>query len=271
MPVTTIDNYVGGEMVGPAGDRWLDVFNPATGDVHARVPDSDADDVEAAVRARRRAHPTWAATAMDERAAVLQRIADLIERDHELLALAECNDNGKPLSLARSVDIPRAAKNLRFFAAAAVSFASESHQLPDAINYTLRQPIGVVACISPWNLPLYLFTWKIAPALAAGNSAVGKPSEITPLTAFLLGERCKEAGLPPGVLNVVHGAATAPATRWSRTRESKPFRSPVEQRPARRSHASQPRCSRNCRWNSAARTRRSFSPMPIWRRRFPLP
>ena len=131
----------------------------------------------------------------------------MIERDLDRLAQAESRDDGKPVHVARTVDIPRAAANLRFFGTAIEHFATEAHFMEgrDVLNYTLRRPWGVAACISPWNLPLYLFTWKIAPALAAGNCVVAKPSEITPYTAFLLSELCQEAGLPPGVLNIVHG------------------------------------------------------------------
>ena len=201
-----IKNYLDGELVPPQSGAYLENFEPATGEVYALTPDSDERDVEAAVAAARRAFPTWSDTPAQERARRLNRVADLIEARLEELALAESTDNGKPVALARSVDIPRAASNFRFFAAGILHFASESHAMENtALNYTLRQPIGVAGCISPWNLPLYLFTWKIAPALAAGNCVVGKPSEITPMTAYRLSEICQEAGLPPGVLNVVHG------------------------------------------------------------------
>src|SRR6185295_2702176 len=156
--------------------------------------------------AAKKAFPLWSQTPVEKRFEVLNRIADLIDANHEALALAETTDNGKPLWLSRKVDIPRAAANFRFFATGIIHFANESHATGDkAINYTLRQPLGVVACISPWNLPLYLFTWKIAPALAAGNAVVAKPSEITPCTAARLGELSIEAGFPPGVLNIVQG------------------------------------------------------------------
>ena len=142
----------------------------------------------------------------EERFRLLNRIADLIDENLEALALAETNDNGKPLWLSKQVDIPRASANFRFFATGIMHYPSESHAMEDqAINYTLRQPVGIVGCISPWNLPLYLFTWKIAPALAAGNCVIAKPSEVTPVTAFLLSRICIEVGLPPGVLNIVHG------------------------------------------------------------------
>ncbi|MEO5621861.1 MAG: aldehyde dehydrogenase, partial [Dokdonella sp.] len=182
-------------------------FEPATGAVFARCPDSDAADVDAAVAAAMRAAPGWAATTIEERARLLNRLADLVERDLDDLAQLESRDSGKPVKLARSLDIPRAATNLRFFAAAITQWSSESHSSDTrTLNYTLRQPLGVVACISPWNLPLYLLTWKIAPALATGNTVVAKPSEITPCTAARLGELAIEAGFPPGVLNIVHGS-----------------------------------------------------------------
>jgi len=201
-----IRNYINGELVSPASNQHIDNYNPATGEAYSRTPDSDEHDVQVAVAAAQQAFPTWSRTPAAERSRILLRIAELIDQRHEQLALAECIDTGKPLALAKSVDIPRASSNFRFFATAIVHFASEAHPMEDsAINYTLRQPIGVAGCISPWNLPLYLFTWKIAPALAAGNCVVGKPSELTPMTAFRLAEICREAGLPPGVLNIVHG------------------------------------------------------------------
>ncbi|HJT97191.1 MAG TPA: aldehyde dehydrogenase, partial [Rhodanobacteraceae bacterium] len=162
--------------------------------------------VDAAVDAARRAAPAWGATPAEERARLLNRLADLVERDLDALAALESRDAGKTVKLATSLDIPRAVANLRFFAAAITQWPSESHPMEDrALNYTLRQPLGVVACISPWNLPLYLFTWKIAPALAAGNAVVAKPSEITPCTAARLGELSIEAGFPPGAFNIVQG------------------------------------------------------------------
>ncbi|HET7651274.1 MAG TPA: aldehyde dehydrogenase [Gammaproteobacteria bacterium] len=199
-------NYIDGQLVPAASGGWLDDFEPATAQVYARIPDSHKTDVDNAVAAARRAFPNWSSAPAEQRAQWLLKLADLVERDLEKLARAESIDSGKPLALARRLDIPRAIANLRFFAAAATQFASESHAMESgAINYTLRSPLGVVGCISPWNLPLYLFTWKIAPALAAGNCVVAKPSEITPMTAYLFSELCVEAGLPAGVLNVVHG------------------------------------------------------------------
>jgi aminomuconate-semialdehyde/2-hydroxymuconate-6-semialdehyde dehydrogenase len=205
-----IDNYIGGELVSPASGEYLDNFEPATGEVYSLIPDSDDRDVNLAAEAATLAFPAWSNTPSEERFAILMRLVALIERDSEALALAESIDNGKPVSLARVMDIPRAAANFRFYATAVMHTANESHDtaLGDggrAINYTLRQPLGVVGCISPWNLPLYLFTWKIAPAIAAGCTVVAKPSEVTPMTAYLLSKLCIEAGLPAGVLNIVHG------------------------------------------------------------------
>ncbi|MFT7120835.1 MAG: aminomuconate-semialdehyde/2-hydroxymuconate-6-semialdehyde dehydrogenase [Neolewinella sp.] len=200
-----ISNYINGELLPPTSGDFLDLFDPSIGAPYAKVPDSDASDVELAVAAATGAFPAWAATSVNERSRILHKIADLIEENLELLANAESVDNGKPVSLATSVDIPRSAANFRFFAQAITQFSTQAHEMSDAINYTLRQPIGVVGTISPWNLPLYLFTWKIAPALAAGNAVIAKPSEVTPMTAYLLSEICINAGLPKGVLNIVHG------------------------------------------------------------------
>jgi aminomuconate-semialdehyde/2-hydroxymuconate-6-semialdehyde dehydrogenase len=199
-------NMIDGQARDPRSGHYLDVFEPATGSVFARCPASTAADVELAVDAASRAAAGWAATSVDERARLLNRLADLLEAEIDALAALESRDNGKPVTLARQVDIPRAVANLRFFASAITQWASETHVgNARAINITLRQPLGVVGCISPWNLPLYLFTWKIAPALATGNTVVAKPSEITPCTAARLGELSVAAGFPAGVLNIVHG------------------------------------------------------------------
>ena len=201
-----LENYIGGNLVAPLNGNFLDNINPATGQVYGQIPDSLKRDVDAAVHAAQKVFPLWSITSVDERFRLLNRIADIIDANLEELALAESNDNGKPLWLSKKVDIPRASANFRFFATGIMHFASESHAMEDkAVNYTLRQPLGIVGCISPWNLPLYLFTWKIAPALAAGNCVIAKPSEVTPATAYLLSKICIEAGLPPGVLNIVHG------------------------------------------------------------------
>jgi aminomuconate-semialdehyde/2-hydroxymuconate-6-semialdehyde dehydrogenase len=206
MPSIRLANLIDGRLQAPQDNRWLDIYEPATGAVFASCPDSTAADVEAAVQAAQKAAPGWAAMPADERARLLHRLADLIDARLDEFAALESRDSGKPVALAKRLDIPRAVSNLRFFAAAIVAWDSESHAMESgAINYTLRRPLGVVGCISPWNLPLYLFTWKIAPALASGNAVVAKPSEITPCTAALLGELSIEAGFPPGVLNIVQG------------------------------------------------------------------
>ncbi len=204
-----LENYIGGNLVGPLSGNFIDNINPATGEVVGQIPDSNEKDVNIAVEAAKKALVNWSSTSPEERFKILNRIAELIDTHLDELALAETNDNGKPLWLSKKVDIPRASANFRFFATGIMHFATESHSMEDkAVNYTLRQPIGVVGCISPWNLPLYLFTWKIAPALAAGNCVIAKPSEVTPVTAFLLSKICKEAGLPAGVLNILHGTGT---------------------------------------------------------------
>ncbi len=199
-------NYINGEFCEPLNRRYLENINPAEGKPYSLVPDSDDADVHHAVIAAQNAFPAWSALPASERAAILLKIASEIDSNLETLALAESIDNGKPIALARTMDIPRASANIRFYATAAMHHSTDAH-ITDAqtINYTLHSPIGVAGCISPWNLPLYLFTWKIAPALAAGCTVVAKPSELTPMTAFLLAELCFNAGLPPGVLNIIHG------------------------------------------------------------------
>ena len=205
-----IKNYINGEYVNPISDNWIDNYNPSIGEVYGQLPDSNSQDVEIAYKAAKAAFRGWSETTLDERSKILSKIAKLIIAKLPELAMAEAKDNGKPVHVAKSIDIPRASANFQFFANAITQFASEAHESvgQNAINFTLRQPIGVVGCISPWNLPLYLFTWKIAPAIAAGNCVVAKPSEITPMTAYLLGEILTEAGLPKGVLNIIHGLGT---------------------------------------------------------------
>ncbi|NND26069.1 MAG: aldehyde dehydrogenase [Flavobacteriaceae bacterium] len=202
-----IKNYINGKFVDPIDDEWIDNFCPGNGEIYGKIPNSSKKDINKAYQAAKKAFPAWSQTTLEQRSRLLIKISELLEDNLQQFAEAESLDNGKPIWLAKAVDIPRAASNFRFFANAITQFASESHESvgQDAINYTLRQPIGVVGCISPWNLPLYLFSWKIAPALAAGNCVVAKPSEVTPMTAFLLAELCMEAGLPKGVLNIVHG------------------------------------------------------------------
>ena len=205
-----IQNFINGNFHNPIKEEWLDNYCPATGEVYGQIPNSSKEDVENAYLAAKKAFPMWSQSTLEERSRILIKISELLETHLDRFAEAESKDNGKPVSLAKTVDIPRAASNFRFFGYAITQFASESHESIglDAVNFTLRQPLGVVGCISPWNLPLYLFTWKIAPALAAGNCVVAKPSEITPMTAYLLGKLCTEAGLPKGVLNIVHGLGT---------------------------------------------------------------
>src|SRR5246127_796217 len=201
-----IRNFIGGQFVEPIGGKYLDNIEPATAKAYSQVANSDSRDVELAVAAAEKAFPEWSKKPAAERSKILLGIADLIERDLEKLARAESIDTGKPLSLARSLDIPRAASNFRFFATAILHTESEAHITDNvAFNYTLRQPRGIAGLISPWNLPLYLLSWKIAPAVAVGNTAIAKPSELTPMTAYMLCEIAREAGLPNGVLNVVHG------------------------------------------------------------------
>lgn len=202
----SLTHWIDGQARAAASGRWLEVFNPATGDAFAQVAAGDASDVEVAVAAAERAFPAWSALRSSERAAWLEKLAVALEARLQEFARAESLDGGKPYRLAHDAEIPRAVSNLRFFAHAATQFASESHHGEAGLNYTLRAPLGVVATISPWNLPLYLFTWKIAPALAAGNTVVAKPSEVTPLTATMLGQLAAQIGLPAGVLNIVHGS-----------------------------------------------------------------
>ena len=206
MSYEKISNYIGGQFRDPVSGQYLDNYEPGTGQVYSLIPDSDERDVADAVMAAKKATAGWAAMKNEDRSLWMLRLADAIERDLEMFAMAESKDTGKPVSLAKIMDIPRAVANFRFFAHAATQFSSEAHYMQGTgVNYTLRMPLGVVGCISPWNLPLYLLTWKIAPALAAGNTVVAKPSEITPYTAYLLSKACHEISFPEGVLNIVYG------------------------------------------------------------------
>lgn len=201
-----IDNFINGEIVPPIKNQYLDNIQPATGEVYGLIPDSDEEDVIKAVEVAKNAFSSWSNLNPKKRYQILSHIAELIRLKQDELALAESMDNGKPVHLAAAMDIPRAADNFEFFANAIQHITQESYATSSSIHsFTLRKPLGVVACISPWNLPLYLFTWKIAPALATGNCVVAKPSEVTPYTSFLLAQICKEAGLPAGVLNIIHG------------------------------------------------------------------
>ena len=201
-----IQNFINGEYLDSIKGKYIDNVEPGTGKVFTHIPNSTQDDLEEAVKAANNAFPNWSTMSVDKRSRILHKLADLIEENLDDLALMESRDNGKPLWLAKAVDIPRASTNFRFYASAIVNFSTEA-QVSEGfmVNYTRRAPIGIVGCISPWNLPLYLFSWKIAPALAMGNCVVAKPSELTPMTAFLLGKLANEAGMPPGVLNILHG------------------------------------------------------------------
>ncbi len=201
----SLRHFINGDFCAASDGATLPVHEPATGQRYATLSDGSAADVDAAVAAAQRAFPSWSTLSAQQRCDHLLAVAAMVESRSEMFAAAESRDTGKPLALAREMDIARAIANLRFFAAAITQFSSEAHPWQGGLNYTLRQPHGVVACISPWNLPLLLLTWKLAPALAAGNCVVAKPSEVTPATASLLAEACREAGLPPGVLNIVHG------------------------------------------------------------------
>lgn len=205
-----IANYINGRLIEPKSKNYINNYNPATGEIYSLIPDSNDDDVNSAIESAKSAFPYWSKLKNSERSQWLEKISNEIHNQLDELAIAESIDNGKPLKLAKAVDIPRARDNFKFYASAIQHFASESHHTTEGmINFTLRKPVGVAGCISPWNLPLYLFTWKIAPALAAGNTVVAKPSEITPMTAYLLSEICHKIGLPAGVLNIVHGLGSS--------------------------------------------------------------
>lgn len=205
-----LQNFINGEYCAPINGAYIDNYEPATGNVYSLIPNSDEKDVALAVESAEKAFPIWSAMSNEERSEILIKLSDGIKNRMDEFVAAESRDNGKPLSLAAHVDIPRAISNFHFFATAITHFASESHYMVgEGVNYTLRKPIGIVGCISPWNLPLYLFSWKIAPALAAGNCVIAKPSEITPYTAYLLGKVAQEAGMPNGVLNILHGLGSS--------------------------------------------------------------
>ncbi|MEO9258592.1 MAG: aldehyde dehydrogenase family protein, partial [Crocinitomicaceae bacterium] len=201
-----LENYINGAFSAPENQTYIDNYNPATGKVYGKIPQSGSKEVEKAVLAAEKAFKAWSETPKEERSEIMMKIAQGISNRMDEFVAAESKDNGKPMKLAAHVDIPRAVSNFEFFATGIIHFSSESHAMEGlGVNYTLRTPIGIVGCISPWNLPLYLFTWKIAPALAAGNCVIAKPSEVTPTTAYLLSKVCQEAGLPAGVLNIIHG------------------------------------------------------------------
>jgi len=203
--MNTLLNYIGGTWQEPINGLWLDNPEPATGELFSLIPDSNEHDVQKAVEAAKTAFPIWSGMSVEERSRIMLNIAQGMKDAFDMLAEAESKDQGKPLSLSRVMDIPRAIQNIEFFATEIIHFASESHGGKGVVNYTVHAPIGIVGCISPWNLPLYLFTWKIAPALATGNCVIAKPSELTPYTATLFADICMKAGLPKGVLNIIHG------------------------------------------------------------------
>lgn len=198
-------NYINGHETAPVSGQYLENFAPSTGKAYSLVPDSGADDVNAAVEAAKKIFPWWSQRTPEQRSQVLLSIASRMEQAAEDLAQAESYDQGKPLHLAREIEIPRAIYNFRYFATKILHSDEMARTSAGALNYTLRKPVGVAGLISPWNLPLYLLTWKIAPAIAAGNTVVCKPSELTPMTAYLLGELLNEAGLPHGVVNIIFG------------------------------------------------------------------
>ena len=205
-----IQNYINGELLAPVDEEYLDNYEPATGKIYSKLPQSNDKDLELAVLAAQDAFPEWLNRPSEERSALLLTLADAIEAASDDLARAEAIDNGKPIGFAKAVDCYRSAANIRFFAHAATQFASQCHSMGNVgVNYTLRDPIGIVGCISPWNLPLYLFTWKIAPALATGNCVIAKPSEVTPMTAYLFSKLCIDVGFPKGVINILHGTGTS--------------------------------------------------------------
>ncbi len=199
-------NYINGELKEPKNGKFMENMNPATGKAYSLVPDSNEADVLEAIAAAKTAFPAWSQTTVEDRVRFMRQIAAKIQERGAELVLAESTDSGKPVGVSSTVDIPRSQANFEFFADAMTQFHGETFQTDTrALNYVTYSPLGVVACISPWNLPLYLFTWKIAPALAAGNTVVAKPSELTPMTAYLLSEIAMEVGLPKGVLNIIHG------------------------------------------------------------------
>ena len=201
-----LTNFINGKFMQPKTEEYLDVFEPATGQVYSKVPNSSSTDIDVAFQAANAAFPGWSELTVTDRSQYLHKIAELLEHQLDDFANYESRDTGKPVKLAQSVDIPRAIANFRFFAEYGHTFKFDSEINSDqSENRVVHAPLGVVGCISPWNLPLYLFTWKIAPALMAGNTVLAKPSEITPYTAYKLGEICVDANLPAGVLNIIHG------------------------------------------------------------------
>lgn len=209
--MSEVKNFINGEYRASAGGKTFAKLNPCTGAFAANVHEATREDVDAAVQAAREAlEGPWGKMSDAERGAILHRVADGIDARFDEFLAAECADTGKPYGIASHIDIPRGAANFRVFADAVKNVATEAFQTatPDgkgAFNIAVRKPKGVIAVISPWNLPLLLMTWKVGPALACGNTVVVKPSEETPTTTSLLGEVMNAAGVPPGVFNVVNG------------------------------------------------------------------
>ena len=201
-------NYIGGQFLTHSGGQWIDNPEPATGSHICRIPLSDASDVDAAVDAARVAQPAWGALSHSERADWLDRIADGLETRYEEIAALESRDTGKPISLARTVDAHRSVLNFRFFAGILREHEEDVFEMASATNYVVNKPVGVGALITPWNLPLYLLSWKVAPAIGMGNTVVCKPSELTPMTADLMMQVIDKVGLPAGVVNLIHGDGT---------------------------------------------------------------
>ena len=201
-------NYIGGQFLTHSGGQWMDNPEPATGSHICRIPLSDASDVDAAVDAARVAQPAWGALSHSERADWLDRIADGLETRYEEIAALESRDTGKPISLARTVDAHRSVLNFRFFAGILREHEEDVFEMASATNYVVNKPVGVGALITPWNLPLYLLSWKVAPAIGMGNTVVCKPSELTPMTADLMMQVIDKVGLPAGVVNLIHGDGT---------------------------------------------------------------
>ncbi|KAN0047454.1 hypothetical protein ACTA71_001836 [Dictyostelium dimigraforme] len=200
-------NFINGEYVEPIDKKYLNNYDPSVGEVYSLVPDSNEKDINEAVKAAKEAFPSWSSKSAQERSDMLYKIANELERRLKEFAELESRDQGKTITTAATIEIPRSIYNFRFFAGAILHHQNESSigPIPNVLNYTLRTPLGVCGLISPWNLPLYLLTWKIAPAIATGNTCVCKPSEMTPATAHLLGEVFNTVGLPRGVVNIVFG------------------------------------------------------------------
>ena len=204
-----VNNFIDGEFVEPHTKQYLDIYEPATGLAYGKVAESSTLDINKAVESAKNAFPYWSGISLEQRASYLNKIASEIKNRSNILAKCESRDTGKPISVAREIDIPRAIENFKFFASYSENFDFQSNIESDiSFNTISRKPLGVVGCISPWNLPLYLFTWKIAPALIVGNTVIAKPSEVTPFTASKLAEICLEIGLPKGVLNIVNGTGS---------------------------------------------------------------